>query len=118
MNYSFSSLFSFSYGIDCEMDNKALDETLFAEVPEAIDEDGTINQYVHEERNGYLIGLENKKKIKLKMKLEIEGLEFTDKEFKGKDVCVFEIDKNSKKVFSLTTKKGYYGDINFGFDYA
>ena len=118
MNYSFSSLFSFSYGIDCEMDNKALDETLFAEEPEAIDEDGTINQYVHEERNGYLIGLENKKKIKLKMKLEIEGLEFTDKEFKGKDVCVFEIDKNSKKVFSLTTKKGYYGDINFGFDYA
>ena len=100
------------------MDNKALDETLFAEVPEAIDEDGTINQYVHEERNGYLIGLENKKKIKLKMKLEIEGLEFTDKEFKGKDVCVFEIDKNSKKVFLLTTKKGYYGDINFGFDYA
>ena len=53
------------------MDNKALDETLFAEVPEAIDEDGTINQYVHEERNGYLIGLENKKKIKLKMKCSV-----------------------------------------------
>ena len=52
------------------------------------------------------------------MKLEIEGLEFSDRNYKGRDVCVFYIDKNERKVFGVTVKKGYSGDITFGFNFA
>ena len=118
MQYSLSSMFSFSYGIDAELDEATLGDTVFSEIPEALDDNETILQYVHEERNGYMIGLENKRKAKLKMKLEIEGLEFSDRNYKGRDVCVFYIDKNERKVFGVTVKKGYSGDISFGFNFA
>ena len=118
LNYSLSSMFSFSYDVDAEIDEGSLDDTVFNEEAEALDDDGTINQYVHEERNGYLIGLENKRKTKLRMKLEIEGLEFSDKEHRGQKVWTFEIERNSRKVFPVKVRSGYSGEVTFGFNFA
>ena len=118
LQYTMSSMFSFSYDISAQMDDDALENTVFSEEPEPLDDEETIIQYVHEERNGYIIGLENKRRTKYKMMLEVEGLEFKDKEYQGKSIAYFEIGARGKKVFNVKIKKNYTGDISFGFNFA
>ena len=82
-----------------------------------IGEDETLFQYIRECGEGYVVGLENKRKSRLKMKIVLEGLECKDSN-KGKDEVVFYIPGKSKKTFNLVVKKNYYGDCTFQFDFA
>ena len=118
LQYTMSSMFSFSYDINAQMDEDNLESTVFSEQPEPLDDEETIIQYVHEERNGYIIGLENKRRSKFRMKLETEGLEFKEKEYQGKSTVYFEIGPKERKVFNVKVKKNYTGDITFGFNFA
>ena len=117
MQYSLSSLFTLNYNIT-DIENEENDEDkVFEEEGEAIDEDETLFQYIRECGEGYVVGLENKRKSRLKMKIVLEGLECKDSN-KGKDEIVFYIPGKSKKTFNLVVKKNYYGDCTFQFDFA
>ena len=86
---------------------------------EAIDEDGYIVQYFKEEKNGFTIGIENRGRTKEKFKLILEGLDFTDSVNRGKGTSSpFELGPNQRKVWFVSLKKRYTGDLSFQFDYA
>ena len=118
MQHTLSSLFTINYNYsDVKVENEEKsDDIVFEEEGEPIDEDETLFQYIRENGDGYVIGLENKRKSRLKMKIVLEGLEC--KGHKGKDEVVFDIEGSSKKIFILNIRKGYYGDVTFQFDFV
>ena len=118
MQHTLSSLFTINYNYsDVKVENEEKsDDIVFELEGEPIDEDETLFQYIRENGDGYVIGLENKRKSRLKMKIVLEGLEC--KGHKGKDEVVFDIEGSSKKIFILNIRKGYYGDVTFQFDFV
>ena len=70
---------------------------LFKESGEAIDEEETLFQYLLPANDGYYIGLENKGKSALRMKLALEGL--YDPNNPNTDEISFRIGSRSKKSF-------------------
>ena len=128
--YDRNALFSVSYSIAQSRENnnpssspsssaseRKVEDRVFKEEAEAIDEDNSIFQYVRETYRGYVIGLENRKNIRLKGKLYVEGLDFIEEENKGKSSITFYIEKKSKLVFEVLLKKRYYGDVFFEFSF-
>ena len=66
---------------------------------------------------GYILGLENRSARKIRVKLNIEGLELTDAAFKGRGSSPsFFIDPKEKKVINAVIKKGYTGDLSYNFE--
>ena len=141
MKYSNSSLFSISYSVSASSaaaagankntsntntntrqntdDDDVRNDPVFKTEGEAIDEDGYIVQYFKEEKNGFTIGIENRGRTKEKFKLILEGLEFTDSVNRGKGTSSpFELGPNQRKVWFVSLKKRYTGDLSFQFDYA
>ena len=141
MKYTNSSLFSISYSVSASSaaaagankntsntntntrqntdDDDVRNDPVFRTEGEAIDEDGYIVQYFKEEKNGFTIGIENKGRTKEKFKLILEGLEFTDSVNRGKGTSSpFELGPNQRKVWFVSLKKRYTGDLSFQFDYA
>ena len=128
--YDRNSLYSVSYSIAQSRQNnnpssspssspseRKVEDRVFKEEAEAIDEDNSIFQYVRETYRGYVIGLENRRNVRLKGKLFIEGLDFIEEENKGKSSIIFYIEKKSKLVFEVLLKKRYYGDVTFEFSF-
>ena len=141
MKHTNSSLFSISYSVSASSaaaagankntsntntntrqntdDDDVRNDPVFRTEGEAIDEDGYIVQYFKEEKNGFTIGIENKGRTKEKFKLILEGLEFTDSVNRGKGTSSpFELGPNQRKVWFVSLKKRYTGDLSFQFDYA
>ena len=98
--------------------NKEKEDIVFQEEGEELDDAGTLIQYLRETNSGYVVGLENRGRRKEKLKLTLEGLEFKDREYKGKNPIIFIIEAKSKMTFEMTLKKRYYGDVTFEFDFA
>jgi hypothetical protein len=132
MQYSINSLFTINYNIaasnvsnndkrrteESSNKNKEKEDIVFQEEGEELDDAGTLVQYLRETSSGYVVGLENRGRRKEKMKLTLEGLEFKDRQYKGKNPIIFIIEAKSKMTFEMTLKKRYYGDVTFEFDFA
>ena len=141
MKYSMTSLFTINYLITSniekleskkkEVDNakiktillknsrasKKLDSKIvFNEEGHPLDIEPTLIQYVLEINEGYIIGLENTSKKKLKLKLSLDGLELTDSIYKGRSSPTFFIEPNEKKTFNAVIKNRFNGDLSFKFE--
>ena len=82
---------------------------------EPIQPNSDLIQYVKELKNGYILGLENRGKKKLRCKLNIEGLKLTDSMYKGRSSPTFYMDPKEKKIFNAEIIKDYKGDLSFQF---
>ena len=89
---------------------------VFSEQPEALDDRGYLNQYVHQASNGYYIGFENGSNRALQMKLILEGLYEVNNP--NLQVVPFTSNPRSRKIFYLKVRPGNKGDISFMFDQA
>ena len=89
---------------------------VFSEQPEALDDRGYLNQYVHQASNGYYIGFENGSNRALQMKLILEGLYEVNNP--NLQVVPFTSNPRSRKIFYLKVRQGNKGDISFMFDQA
>ena len=91
--------------------------SVFDEEGEPIKSNPLLYQYVKEITGGYILGLENRSARKIRVKLNIEGLELTDAAFKGRGSSPsFFIDPKEKKVINAVIKKGYTGDLSYNFE--
>ena len=142
MKYSLTSLFTINYLITSnfeklETKKKAVDNAkiktillknsqiskkldtkiVFNEEGHPLDIDPTLIQYVLEiNEGGYIIGLENTSKKKIKLKLSLEGLELTDSLYKGRSSPTFYIEPKERKTFSSVIKDRFNGDLSFKFE--
>ena len=95
--------------------NIFLKNDIFKQEGEPISPNSELIQYVKEINNGYILGLENKSKQKLRCKLNIEGLILTDTIYKGRGSPTFYIEPKEKKIFNATIIQDYKGDLSFQF---
>ena len=112
MPFTTSSLYDYSLSTENKIDNA---EIVFEEEGEEIDEDGYLKEYVHETKDGYLIGISNSSRRMQKLKILLEGL--YDIEYPTKEEVPFTLLGNSRKVFTLKLKKNYTGEVSYMFDY-
>ena len=99
-----------------ELSREEAIKKVFSEEPEALDDRGYLNQYVHQTKNGYYIGFENGSSRALNMKLILEGL--FDVNEPNSPAVYFTSNPRSRRLFYLKAKPGYRGDISFMFDQA
>ena len=99
-----------------ELSREEAIKKVFSEEPEALDDRGYLNQYVHQTKNGYYIGFENGSSRALNMKLILEGL--YDINEPNSPAVYFTSNPRSRRLFYLKAKPGYRGDISFMFDQA
>ena len=126
LKYTNSSLFSISYAVKAgagpsggKQTENVNDDPIFKQEGEAIDEAGNIVQYYKQETFGFTIGLENKGDMKLKFKLSLEGLDFTDLINRGRTVSLpFDLPPKDRKKWTVNFKPKYDGDVTFQFNYA
>ena len=141
MKYSLTSLFTINYLITSnfeklEIKKKAVDNAkiktillknsqnskkldsniVFNESSEPLQIEPLLLQYVLEINNGYIIGLENTSKKKMKLRLMLEGLELTDSLYKGRNSPTFFIEPKEKKTFNAMIKNRFNGDLSFKFE--
>ena len=141
MKYSMTSLFTINYLITSnfeklETKKKAVDNAkiktillknskisknldtkiVFNEEGQPLDIEPNLIQYVLEINEGYIIGLENTSKKKIKLKLTLEGLELTDSIYKGRNSPTFYIEPKEKKTFNAVIKNRFNGDLLFKFE--
>ena len=96
---------------------KKLDSKIvFNEEGKPLDNEPSLIQYILEIDGGYLIGLENTSKKKLKLKFSADGLELTDSLYKGRNSPTFYIEPKEKKTFSAVIKNRFNGDLSFKFE--
>jgi len=97
--------------------NKTITNSVFEEEGEPIKSNPLLYQYVKEITGGYILGIENRSYRKIRVKLNIEGLELTDATFKGRGSSPsFFLDPKEKKVINAVIKKGYTGDLSYNFE--
>ena len=99
-----------------ELSREEAVKKVFSEEPEALDDRGYLNQYVHQTKSGYYIGFENGSSRALQMKLILEGL--YDVNEPNSPTVYFTSNPRSRRLFYLKAKPGYRGDISFMFDQA
>ena len=141
MKYSMTSLFTINYLITSDIEKleskkKAVDNAkiktillknsqaakkldskiVFNEEGHPLDIEPTLIQYVLEINEGYIIGLENNSKKKLKLKLSLDGLELTDSLYKGRNSPTFFIEPKERKTFNAVIKNRFNGDLSFKFE--
>ena len=96
---------------------KKLDSKIvFNEEGHPLDIEPALIQYVLEINEGYIIGLENTSKKKLKLKLSLDGLELTDSLYKGRNSPTFFIEPKERKTFNAVIKNRFNGDLSFKFE--
>ena len=97
--------------------SKKLDSNIvFNEPGEPLKIEPLLLQYVLEINNGYIIGLENTSKKKIKLRLTLEGLVLTDSLYKGRISPTFFIEPKEKKTFNAEIKNRFNGDLSFKFE--
>ena len=97
--------------------SKKLDSKIvFNEEGKPLDIEPSLIQYVLEINEGYIIGLENTSKKKMKLKFSLDGLELTDSLYKGRDSPTFYIEPKEKKTFNAVIKNRFNGDLSFKFE--
>ncbi len=97
--------------------SKKLDSKIvFNEEGKPLDIEPSLIQYVLEINEGYIIGLENTSKKKIKLKFSLDGLELTDSLYKGRDSPTFYIEPKEKKTFNAVIKNRFNGDLSFKFE--
>ena len=141
MKYSLESLFTINYliisneekiedkqkSVDTnKLKNKVLNSSkktnkidakiVFNKEGQPLDNEPSLVQYSLEINGGYIIGLENTSKQKMKIKLVLEGLDLTDSNYKGRNSPIFFIDPKEKKTFQAIIKDKYTGDVLFKFE--
>ena len=99
-----------------ELTMEEIARKVFSEQPEALDDRGYLNQYVHQASNGYYIGFENGSTRALQMKLILEGLYEVNNP--NLQTVPFISNPRSRKLFYLKVRPGNKGDISFMFDQA
>ena len=80
-----------------------------------INEDGSLVQYAMENGDDYVIGLENRSNIKVRLQLYLEGLILNNT---GKNYALFYSNPKERKIFKTKILKNYGRDIYFEFQYA
>jgi hypothetical protein len=80
---------------------------------EVLDENGVLIQYYLDNGEEFVIGLENRSNMKVKMQLIIEGAVIVNT---GKSLAVFYSNPRERKIFKA--KKINNGNVAFQFDYA
>ena len=116
MPYTMSSMFEYALTSDVKADEGEMEDIVFNETGQSIDDKGYIKEYVHEIGGGYLIGIENKGTCKEYLKIVMEGLYEVNNP--NESEVTFTLMGKSRKVFNLKLKENYKGDISYMFDYA
>ena len=80
-----------------------------------INEDGSLVQYALENGDDYVIGLENRSNIKVRLQLYLEGLILNNT---GKNYALFYSNPKERKIFKTKILKNYGREIYFEFQYA
>jgi hypothetical protein len=80
-----------------------------------INQDGTLVQYSMVNGDNYVIGLENRSNMKVRLQLYLEGLVLSSN---GKNYAVFFSNPRERKIFNTKVLKNYNGQIYFEFQYA
>ena len=116
MPYTMSSMFEYALTSDAKADESDMEELVFNEEGQSIDDKGFIKEYVHEIGGGYLIGIANAGTCKEQLKIVMEGL--YEANSPGESEVKFALPGKARKVFNLKLKENYKGDISYMFDYA
>ena len=83
---------------------------------QVIDESGVLVQYAMINGDNYVIGLENRSNMKIKLQLLLEGLVISNN---GKSYAVFYSNPRERKIFNTKILPNYsYDQIAFEFQYA
>ena len=80
-----------------------------------INQDGSLVQYAMVNGDNYVIGLENRSNMKIRLKLFLEGLILTNN---GKNTALFYSNPKERKIFNTKILKNYNREIYFEFQYA
>ena len=80
-----------------------------------INQDGSLVQYSMVNGDNYVIGLENRSNMKVRLQLYLEGLVLSNT---GKNYAVFFSNPRERKIFNAKILKNYNGQIYFEFQYA
>ena len=80
-----------------------------------INQDGTLVQYSMVNGDNYVIGLENRSNMKVRLQLYLEGLVLSNN---GKNYAVFFSNPRERKIFNTKVLKNFNGQIYFEFQYA
>ena len=134
MPYSYNSLYSYQLQSSARQTTKTkvkssnkkqikqkkndpeIEEKLFSENAEPLDNKCLLNQYVLPDDDGYFIGLKNDSSKSLNLKLKLEGL--YEEDSPDKDYVDFTIGGNSRKIFYAKIIPNYNGAISFLINYA
>ena len=133
MPYSYNSLYSYQLqssakqstgkktsgsqsGSQAKMSTSEIQNKLFSQNSEDLDNKGLLKQYVLQADGGYYIGLENGSTKSLNLKLNLEGL--YEENHPNSDSVVFTIGGKTRKIFYVKVKPNYNGGISFLFNYA
>ena len=82
---------------------------------QVINQDGTLVQYSMVSGDNYIIGLENRSNMKVRLQLYLEGLVLSNT---GKNYAVFFSNPRERKIFNAKILNNYNGQIYFEFQYA
>ena len=80
-----------------------------------IDENGVLVQYYLDNGEEFVIGLENRSNMKVKMQLILEGLVIANN---GKSYAIFYSNPRERKIFKTKKIANFNGQIAFEFQYA
>ena len=92
-------------------------DEVFDQEPEALDDDGEVNQYFLKTDKGFIFGIENKTKYDYDMELETGGLLIEEPEmYEGESVAEFTLKKRSRNTFRASIIPKYKGQLYFQFN--
>ena len=92
-------------------------DEVFDQEPEALDDDGEVNQYFLKTDKGFIFGIENKTKYDFDMELETGGLLIEEPEmYEGESVAEFTLKKRSRNTFRASIIPKYKGQLYFQFN--
>ena len=94
---------------------KKVGNPVFKTQGQIINQDGTLVQYSMVNGDNYVIGLENRSNMKVRLQLYLEGLVLSNT---GKNYAVFFSNPRERKIFNVKILNNYNGQIYFEFQYA
>ena len=94
---------------------KKVGNPVFKTQGQIINQDGTLVQYSMVNGDNYVIGLENRSNMKVRLQLYLEGLVLSNT---GKNYAVFFSNPRERKIFNAKILNNYNGQIYFEFQYA
>jgi hypothetical protein len=92
-------------------------DEVFLQEPDALDDDGEVNQYYLRTDKGYIFGIENKTKFDYEMELETGGFKIVEPEiYEGQSNAKFILKKRSRNTFVVSPIPKYKGKFFFQFN--